>query len=247
MSFEVIPAIDLVGGRVVRLHQGDFSQETVYHDDPVALATHFRARGATRLHVVDLDGARVGQPVQAALIARLAATGLKVQAGGGLRTLDALAALLDDAGVDRVILGTVALRSPELVHAAAAQWPGRVVVGVDARDGRVAVSGWLEATEVSPLELARAFKDAGVAAALYTDISRDGTGAGPDVAGTAALARASGLPIIASGGVGSLDDLRRLRARSADGIAGVVVGRAILSGVIPLEAALAESSSVAGA
>lgn len=239
-GFEVIPAIDLVGGRVVRLHQGDFAQETVFSDDPVALARSFRARGATRLHVVDLDGARAGWPVQAALIGAMAATGLRVQVGGGLRTLEAVEALFA-AGGERAILGTVALRDPGLVREAARRWPGRIVVGLDARDGKVAVSGWLEASEVSPLQLASAFRDAGVAAALYTDISRDGTGHGPDVEGTAALARASGLPIIASGGVGSLDDLRRLRERRADGVVAVVVGKAILSGRLPLEEALALS------
>ncbi len=238
--FEVIPAIDLVGGRVVRLHQGDFAQETRYADDPVALAASFKARGATRLHVVDLDGARAGTPVQAPLVRAIAALGLEVQAGGGLRDLDAVSALLD-AGVQRAVLGTVALRAPELVREAARRWPGRIVVGLDARDGRVAVSGWLEASEVSPLQLAVAFRDAGVAAALYTDISRDGTGAGPDVDGTARLARESGMPIIASGGVGALADLERLRARAGDGVVGVVVGKAILSGLLPVEAALALS------
>jgi phosphoribosylformimino-5-aminoimidazole carboxamide ribotide isomerase len=237
--FEVIPAIDLIGGRVVRLRQGDYDQKTVFDADPVALAADFAARGARRLHVVDLDGAKAGAPMQQALVVAMAeAARIPVQVGGGIRSVAHARAYLE-RGVSWVILGTVALQQPDLVRQAAAQHPGRVLVGLDARDGRVAVSGWLEQSEVTALDIGRAFADAGVAGLIYTDIARDGMGTGADVAGTLALARGCGLPVFASGGVATAADITELARHAAGGLSGVVVGRAILSGALSLEAALA--------
>lgn len=240
-GFAVIPAIDLRGGRVVRLVRGDFAEETVYHPDPPALAAEMAAAGVRRLHVVDLDGARAGTPLQAAVVASMvaAAPGVDVQVGGGIRTLDSAAAYLDGPHAVRwVILGTAALRDPALVRRACARWPGRIVVGVDARDGQVAVEGWLQTSTATPLDVARALADAGIAALIYTDISRDGTGDGPNVESTAQLARDAGVPVIASGGVATTAHLRALAATRFDGVCGVVVGRAILSGALPLAQAL---------
>lgn len=242
-TFEVIPAIDLRGGHVVRLHQGDYGQETVYPEDPVATARRFVACGARRLHVVDLDGARAGAPTQRALVALMAharsdATACTIEVGGGIRTEADARAYLDD-GIDYVILGTVALREPQLVRTLASAFPGRIIVGLDARAGMVAVSGWFEQSTTPVAFIAREFRDAGVAAVIYTDIARDGTGVGADVDGSARLAQAAGLPVIASGGIGRLADIEALRARRGDGVVGVVVGKALLSGAIAVEDALA--------
>ncbi len=239
-AFEVIPAIDLRGGNVVRLVRGDFDLETVFSDDPPALAVDFARRGATRLHVVDLDGAREGRPVQRDVIHRMArASGLTIQVGGGIRTLDTARSYLEAGDAAQwVIFGTAALQNPDLVRAACRQWPGRVLVGIDARKGKVAVNGWLEESEASPLDVVLALRDAGVAGVIYTDIARDGTGHGPNVESTAALARAGGLPIIASGGVDSIAHLEQLAEVASDGVCGVVVGKAILSGKMPVEDAL---------
>lgn len=244
MSFTVIPAIDLREGRVVRLVRGDFAAETVYHHDPAALAAEMARLGATRLHVVDLDGARDGRPVQQALVRDMVrASGLAIEVGGGVRDLATASAYLDGEHAARwVIFGTAALRDPALVRDACARWPGRVLVGIDARGGRVAVSGWLEVSEASPLDVVSALGGVGVAGIIYTDIARDGTGEGPNIEATAALARDSGVPIIASGGVATLAHLEALRARSGDGIVGVVVGKAILSGELSLQDALGVST-----
>jgi len=249
--FEVIPAIDLLGGRCVRLAQGDYDRATVYGDDPGATAARFCAAGARRLHVVDLDGARSGRAVNrdalAAILGAARAAGVPVQLGGGLRTLAAVEAALA-AGVERAILGTAALRDPPLVREAAARFPGRIAVGLDARDGRVAVSGWLETSETSAIDAARLFADAGVAALVYTDIARDGMGSGPDLDGAAALAAAVPIPVIASGGVGSLAHVRAAAERAKDGVAGVIVGRALYTGAVDLAAALeVAAASAAGA
>jgi phosphoribosylformimino-5-aminoimidazole carboxamide ribotide isomerase len=239
--FELIPAIDLLAGRCVRLAQGDYERATVYGEDPGATAGGFLAAGAHRLHVVDLDGARAGHPVNrdalAAVLAAARAVGVPVQLGGGLRSIAAVADALE-LGVQRVVLGTVALRDPELVRAAARRFPGRVVVGIDARGGRVAVSGWLETSEVAATEAAKRFADAGVAALVYTDIARDGMGDGPDLDGAAAIAAAASVPVIASGGVASLDHVRAAAARAADGVAGLIVGRALYTGAVDLRRAL---------
>jgi phosphoribosylformimino-5-aminoimidazole carboxamide ribotide isomerase len=244
-SFEVIPAIDLRGGQVVRLHQGDYGQETVYADSPVVAARRFYECGARRLHVVDLDGARAGAPTQRDLVIAMAnargeTRACAVEIGGGIRTdTDARAYL--DAGLDFVILGTVALREPTLVRTLATAFPGRIIVGLDARAGMVAVSGWFEQSTTPVAAIAREFRDAGVAAVIYTDIARDGTGVGADVDGSARLAQAAGLPVIASGGIGSLADIEALQARRGDGVVGVVVGKALLSGAIDVRDALALS------
>jgi phosphoribosylformimino-5-aminoimidazole carboxamide ribotide isomerase len=246
--FEVIPAIDLLGGRCVRLAQGDYDRVSVYGDDPGAVAAGFCAAGARRVHVVDLDGARSGRAVNgaalAAILAAAHAAGVPVQLGGGLRSLAAVEAALA-AGVERAILGTAALRDPPLVRAAAARFPGRIAVGLDARERRVAVSGWLETSETTAVEAARVFEGAGVAALIYTDIARDGMGSGPDLDGAAALAAAVAIPVIASGGVGSPAHVRAAAARAKDGVAGVIVGRALYTGAVDLAAALAIAAEAA--
>ena len=237
---EIIPAIDLLDGRCVRLAQGDYGRATVYGDDPAEVAARFAALGARRVHLVDLDGARSGSPRnRAGVQAVLAAAGseVAVELGGGLRTLAAVEEVLA-LGVERAILGTAALREPQLVRDAAKRWPGRIAVGIDARAGRVAVSGWLETSEASAVELARLFAGAGVAALIYTEIARDGMGTGPDLEGAAALAAAVEVPVIASGGVGSLDDVRRAAGFAERGVAGLIVGRALYTGAVDLGRAL---------
>lgn len=239
MPFDVIPAIDLLGGRCVRLAQGDYQRATVYSDDPHEVAARFAAAGIARLHVVDLDGARDGAARNAGAVAAIvkAVGSLPVQLGGGIRDLDAVARVLD-TGVERAILGTAALRDPALVREAAARHPGQIAVGIDARAGRVAVSGWLETSDARVEKVAGLFEDAGVAALIYTDIARDGMLSGPDLEGTAALADTLSIPVIASGGVGSLDDVRRAAAQRERGVAGIIVGRAIYTGDVSLDRAL---------
>ncbi len=227
------PAIDLKDGQCVRLLRGDMASATVFGADPAAQARAFVDAGCRWLHVVDLDGAFAGRPVNGAAVeAILAAVEVPVQLGGGIRDRAAIEAWLGK-GVRRVILGTVALRDPGLVRAAAAAHPGRIAVGIDARSGRVAVEGWAETSDVEAVDLARRFEDAGVAAIVYTDIDRDGALEGPDVPGTAALARAVSIPVIASGGIASLDDLRALKAARAP-LDGAICGRALYEGRIDL-------------
>jgi phosphoribosylformimino-5-aminoimidazole carboxamide ribotide isomerase len=235
-AFELIPAIDLLGGKCVRLTQGDYAAATEYDADPAGVAARFAAHGIARLHVVDLDGAKRGEPVNTGAVREILATakGVPVELGGGIRTLAGIETWLG-LGVERAILGTAALRDPGLVRDAAKRFPGRIGVGIDARGGKVAVQGWLETSETDALALARRFEDAGVAALVYTDIARDGTGAGVNLAETVALARAVAIPVIASGGVGSLDDVRAARA---SGVAGLIVGRALYTGAVDLRAAL---------
>jgi phosphoribosylformimino-5-aminoimidazole carboxamide ribotide isomerase len=242
--FELIPAIDLLGGECVRLAQGRYDAATVYEADPAVAAARFVAAGVTRLHVVDLDGAKAGRPVNRdAVRAIVAAAGpVPVQLGGGLRDLDAIAATLD-AGVDRAILGTVALRDPAIVRAATAAHPGRIVVGLDAKDGRVSVEGWLEMGEATVVEVARRFEDAGVAALVHTDIARDGMLSGPNLEASAALADAVSIPVIVSGGVSSEADLLAAARLAPRGIAGAIVGRALYTGDVDLASALARLGS----
>ena len=235
----VYPAIDLRGGRCVRLLQGAFERETVYGDDPVAVARGFEAVGARWLHVVDLDGARAGHPVQHELVARIcAAVHIPVQLGGGLRDRAAIEAAFA-TGASRVVVGTTAAHDPDRCGELCAAHPGRVVVGLDVRAGQVRVAGWTEAATPDPLALARRVATLGAAAIVYTDIARDGTERGPDLERTSAIARAAGVPVIASGGIGSLDDVRAVAARAADGVAGMIIGRALYTGAIRLEDALA--------
>lgn len=232
---ELIPAIDLLNGKAVRLRQGRYEDVTVYSEDPAALASEWKG-GAPRLHVVDLEGARAGSPVQRELVrAMVAAFGSGVQVGGGVRSYEALSAYFE-LGVDRVVLGTAAIRDPELVRRAAEGFPGRVVVAVDARGGRVATDGWLNASERTAIDLVRELSRLPIAAVLYTDIERDGMEVGPNVAETARLARETGVPVIASGGVGTLEHLRALSSAEA-GIVGAIVGRALHEKRFSLEAA----------
>jgi phosphoribosylformimino-5-aminoimidazole carboxamide ribotide isomerase len=232
----VFPAIDLRGGCCVRLYQGAYERETVYGDDPVAVARGFQAAGARWLHVVDLDGARAGRPVQADLIGAIcAALAIPVQVGGGLRNAAAVDAVLA-AGAARAVLGTVVVEDPELTASLCRAHPGRIAVGLDARNGRVRTAGWTADSDVTPEALAARVAALGAAAVIYTDIGRDGTEQGPDLDGTRAVARAAGVPVIASGGVGSID---HVRAVAALGVAGVIVGRALYTGAVRLEDALA--------
>ena len=234
----LFPAIDLKDGACVRLVRGDMASATVFNRDPAAQARHFADAGFTWLHVVDLDGAFAGRSVNGAAVAAIRdAVDLPIQLGGGIRDRGAIEHWLA-LGIDRVVLGTTALRDPGLVRHAAADHPGRIVLGMDARDGRVAVEGWAETTDLSVKELARCFEDCGVAAIVYTDIARDGTLVGVDASATAAVARQIRTPVIASGGVSSLDDIAALKAHEADGIAGIICGRALYDGRIDPASAL---------
>ena len=235
----VIPAIDLKAGRCVRLYQGDMDRATIYSDDPVATALRWQREGAERLHVVDLDGAVSGMGVNTAVIEQICrALTIPLQVGGGIRDLGAVERLLA-LGVSRVILGTVAYRQPEVVAAACQRFAGRITVGIDAHGGKVAIQGWTEATELDALELARRCAGMGVSEIVYTDIARDGTEQGVNLDATLALARAVSLPIIASGGVAGLHDIARLVPLESDGVAGVVVGRALYTGAVKLAEAIA--------
>ena len=232
------PAIDLKDGACVRLLRGEMEAATVFGTDPAAQARAFQDAGCRWLHLVDLNGAFAGAPVNGAAVEGiLAAVTVPAQLGGGIRDRATIEAWLEK-GIRRVILGTAALRDPELVRQAAAAHPGRVAVGIDARDGRVAVEGWAETSDVTALDLARRFEDAGVAAIIYTDIERDGAMQGPNVAATAALARAVSIPVIASGGVSSMDDLRALKASGAP-LDGAISGRALYEGKLDLAEAVA--------
>lgn len=234
----VIPAIDLLDGQCVRLHQGDYDQVTRFHADPLAQALDWQRQGAQRLHLVDLDGARLGSPVnESHVVAITRALDIPVQLGGGVRTVERAEALLA-LGLDRVILGTVAIEQPELVADLASRHPGRIVVGIDARDGKVATRGWLEASTVEATALAQRFEGSGVAALITTDIATDGTLAGPNLTFLRAMAEASTIPVIASGGIGRLDDLLGLLALAPLGVEGVIVGRALYDGRVDLAEAL---------
>lgn len=245
------PAIDLKAGQCVRLRRGDMNSATVFNTDPADQARLFAQAGCRWLHVVDLDGAFAGHSVNGdAVDAILDAVDLPVQLGGGIRTLAAAADWLD-RGVRRVILGTVALRYPDLVHAACLDFPGRIAIGIDARDGRVAVQGWSEQSDISAQELAKRFEDAGVAAIVFTDIGRDGVLAGPNVEATVALARSVSIPVILSGGISSLEDLAAVKTAGDGLVEGVVCGRAIYDGRINVDEAVAllegaESESARG-
>ena len=232
------PAIDLKDGQCVRLLRGDMAQATVFGANPAAQARAFAQAGCRWLHLVDLNGAFEGAPVNGAAVeAILAAVEVPVQLGGGIRDRATLERWLE-RGVSRVILGTAAVRNPGFVRAAAAAWPGRVAVGIDARAGMVAVEGWAETTDMTATDLARRFEDAGVAAIVYTDIERDGAMQGPNVAATAALAHAVAIPVIASGGVSSLADLQALKDSGAP-LDGAISGRALYEGKLDLAAAVA--------
>jgi phosphoribosylformimino-5-aminoimidazole carboxamide ribotide isomerase len=232
------PAIDLKGGACVRLVRGEMASATIFNTDPAAQARHFAAAGFSWLHVVDLDGAFAGKSVNGdAVRAIRQAVDLKIQLGGGIRDRAAIDNWLA-LGIDRVVLGTAALRDPELVREAAAAYPGRIVVGIDARDGHVAVEGWAETSDIGAITLARRFADVGVAAIVYTDIGRDGALTGVDAAATGGFARFAGLPVIASGGVAGIADIAALQKYEKDGVAGVICGRALYDGRLDATAAL---------
>jgi phosphoribosylformimino-5-aminoimidazole carboxamide ribotide isomerase len=231
------PAIDLKDGNAVRLVHGDMEQTTVFNDDPAAQAKAFVAAGCEWLHLVDLNGAFAGEPINAAPVeAILKACAVPAQLGGGIRDMATIERWLDK-GLARVILGTVAVENPDLVRQAAKEFPGQVAVGLDARNGRVATRGWAEETDVMVTDLAKSFEDAGIAAIIYTDILRDGAMKGPNIDATADLARAVNIPVIASGGVSSMADLAALKATGV--ISGAISGRALYDGAIDLNAALA--------
>jgi phosphoribosylformimino-5-aminoimidazole carboxamide ribotide isomerase len=234
----LFPAIDLKNGEAVRLQQGDMARATVFSRDPAAQARAFAAQGFTYLHLVDLDGAFAGKPVNAAAVERiLAAVKIPVQLGGGIRDRATIDAWLDK-GIARVIVGTAAVRDPALVKAAARAYPGRVAVGLDARDGKVAVEGWSQTSTLSALDVARRFEDAGVAAIVYTDVNRDGMLEGLNLDATITLAEQISLPVIASGGLASLADVRALLEPRAQKLEGAIAGRALYDGRLDPAAAL---------
>ncbi|MBF0563373.1 MAG: 1-(5-phosphoribosyl)-5-[(5-phosphoribosylamino)methylideneamino]imidazole-4-carboxamide isomerase [Alphaproteobacteria bacterium] len=234
----LFPAIDLKDGACVRLLRGEMDQATVFNTSPADQARRFAEAGCAWLHVVDLNGAFAGRPVNRDAVALiLAAVSVPIQLGGGIRDLDTIEAWLDQ-GIRRVILGTVALRDPGLVKEACRRHPGRIAVGIDARAGLVAVEGWAETSQMTAVELALRYEDLGVAAIIHTDIDRDGVMAGPNIAATAALAERLTTPVIVSGGVSCLDDLRRIKAAGPSGIIGAIAGRALYDGRIELADAL---------
>jgi phosphoribosylformimino-5-aminoimidazole carboxamide ribotide isomerase len=241
----LFPAIDLKNGEAVRLEQGDMARATVFHHDPAEQARRFAAQGFEYLHIVDLDGAFAGRPMNAAAVERiLAAVKIPLQLGGGIRDRATVAGWLEK-GVARVIIGTAAVRNPALVKAAAKEFPGRVAVGLDTRDGKVAVEGWAETSELSALDIARRFEDAGVAAIIYTDVARDGMLRGLNLDATIALAEAVAIPVIASGGFASLADVRALLEPRVSKLAGAIVGRALYDGRLDAVEALALLKSAA--
>jgi phosphoribosylformimino-5-aminoimidazole carboxamide ribotide isomerase len=235
----LFPAIDLKNGEVVRLQQGDMARATVFNRDPAAQAALFAQQGFEYLHIVDLDGAFAGKPMNAAAVERiLAAVKIPVQLGGGIRDRATIEGWLGK-GVTRVIIGTAAVRNPALVKEAARAYPRRIAVGLDARDGKVAVEGWAETSELSALDIARRFEDAGVAAIIYTDVARDGMLKGLNLGATIALAEAVSIPVIASGGLASLDDVHSLMVPRAKKLEGAIAGRALYDGRLDAAAALA--------
>jgi len=239
---ELWPAIDLRGGKCVRLLQGDYDKETVFGDDPVAMAERFVATGARRLHIVDLDGAKDGRPTQADLVARIVAgAGVPCQLGGGVRTLETARHYLD-AGVARVVVGSIAIEQPDLLVALAEAFPDRIVLGLDARDGRVAVRGWLETSDLTALDVARRHAALPLAAIVYTDIATDGMLSGPNLPALEEMAAAVTLPVVASGGVADADDIAKV---ATTGCGGCIVGRALYEGTVTIAEAVAAAGDTA--
>ncbi len=236
---DIFPAIDLLGGNCVRLYQGDYDQSQIFDENPVAVAQKWQEQGATKLHLVDLDGAKSGQPENLAMISQIvkAVSQMSVQVGGGLRHGDAIKALLD-LGVARAIVGTIAIEQPQLVQQLCQQYPGQIVIGMDARDGQIATRGWLETSKIAATDLAQQMADWGAAAIIYTDIQRDGTLIGPNLEALKAVAASTTVPVIASGGVGCLRDLLNLLVLEPDGVTGVIVGKALYTGAVTLTDAL---------
>ena len=235
---EVIPAIDLLGGNCVRLYQGDYDQSEIFGKDPIAMAKQWQDQGATRLHLVDLDGAKDGEPVNLPVIAKIVeALTIPVQVGGGLRDRNRVSQLLG-LGVRSAILGTIAVENPALVGELCNEFPGQIIVGIDARNGKVATKGWLETSEVEAVELAERMAKLGAAAIIYTDIHRDGTMQGPNLDALRELAEKITIPVIASGGVSSVTDLLSLLSLESIGVTGAIVGRAIYTGDVLLKEAI---------
>ena len=235
----IYPAIDIRGGRCVRLTEGRFDAETVFADDPAEMALKWAGIGAEFLHLVDLDGALAGEGKNVPVIERiLQSVNIPVQLGGGIRNLETIEKLLS-LGVTRLILGSAAVKNPQLVEEACKKYPGHIAVGIDAKNGEVAIEGWGKGSGVAATELAKQMAAYGVETIIYTDISRDGMLSGVNVEATAALARACGVPIIASGGVASIEDIRRVKAVEADGVQGCIIGKAIYTGAVYLKEALA--------
>lgn len=235
---EVIPAIDLLEGRCVRLYQGDYAQSQIFNENPVDVARQWEEQGATRIHIVDLDGAKTGEPVNFNAIGAIAAAvSVPIEVGGGLRSRDRVKQLLD-LGVGWAILGTVAVEQPDLVTSLCAEFPGQIIVGIDARNGKVATRGWLETSEVEAKALASQMERAGAAAIIYTDIHRDGTLSGPNLEALRELTQTISIPVIASGGVSSITDLLSLLALEPQGVIGAIVGKALYTGDIDLATAV---------
>lgn len=244
---EILPAIDLRGGKCVRLKQGDYNQETVFGDDPVAMARQWADGGAERLHLVDLDGAKAGQPVNTDVIRSIVnELSIPCQLGGGIRNEKAIVELLDDVGIDRVIVGTAALKQPDWFKSMCDKYPNRLVLGLDARDSRVATEGWLEVSDVSAIDLAKQYCDSKIAAVVYTNIANDGMMQGVDEQTICDMVKLAelGLPVIASGGVSSMEDVHRLTAVSRDQpkLIGAIIGRALYEGTIQVHDAIAAST-----
>ena len=234
----VIPAIDLKGGRCVRLKQGRMSDETVFSDVPEEMAVKWFEKGAERLHIVDLDGAVQGRPVNRDVIKRIVdSIPIPVELGGGIRDMAILEAYFD-LGLHYLILGTVACKNPEFAKSACSVFPGKIILGIDARDDRVAVEGWTEEVDLTPVNMARQFEEAGVSAIIYTDIQRDGMRTGPNVEATRALAKAVKIPVIASGGISGVSDVENIIPLSEDGVIGMITGRALYDGSLDLSEAI---------
>lgn len=240
----ILPAIDLLGGKCVRLTQGDYNRVTTYSDDPAEMARYWESLGAEGLHLVDLDGAKAGKPVNLDAIRHIVdAVGIPTEIGGGIRSVQTAQEYLD-LGITQIIFGTAAIENPDLVLAAADLFPERVLVGLDVKDGKPAVKGWLETADLDPVELAIRFAAMGAAGVIYTDISRDGALKGANVEGLRAFASAVELPVTASGGVTSVDDIRAIAALGGLGVTGVIIGKALYDGAIRLEDAVAAAAEV---
>ncbi len=238
----IIPAIDIKDGKCVRLSQGDFDRVTVYADNPVETAQKWEQKGAQLIHVVDLDGSVAGTPKNAQTILRLArAINVPIQVGGGIRDMETISFYLQN-GVSAVILGTAALQNKEIIHKAVASYPAKIILGIDALDGKVSIQGWTQKTKENAVDLARRFENSALKAIVYTDIKRDGMGTGVNTDATRVLAEATDIPVIASGGVASINDIQKLREIESCGIHGVIIGRALYTGAICLEEAISEAA-----
>jgi len=234
----IIPAVDIKDGRCVRLEQGKMERETIFSEHPEKMAIQWERKGAKKIHIVDLDGAVSGRPVNTKIIQRITESiSIPVELGGGIRSLDAIEEYIS-LGIADVIVGSAAYSDPDLVKEACKRFPGRIIVGIDARDGRVAVQGWTESTGVSAIDLAKVFEGVGVTALIYTDIARDGMKSGPNIESIRSFASATALPVIAAGGVSSLKDIEELLLLQADGVSGIIIGRALYDGSIELDKAI---------